>query len=68
LRAGVLVRGGASPIEAQLGGFHLAFLVAAVAAAGAFVMSMFVTKAVPASPELQPHAEATREPVPVPEG
>jgi MFS transporter, DHA2 family, lincomycin resistance protein len=68
LRAGVLVRGGASPIEAQLGGFHLAFLVAAVAAAGAFVMSMFVTKAVPASPELQPHPEATREPVPVPEG
>jgi len=67
LRAGTLARTGVPALQAQLGGFHLAFLVAAIAAAGAFVLSLFVTKAVPAEMGGS-HTEVTREPVPVPEG
>lgn len=67
LRAGVLGRTGVPALQAQLGGFHLAFLVAAVAAAGAFVLSLFVTKAVPVENQVG-HTEISHEPVPVPEG
>lgn len=68
LRAGMLSRSGVPALQAQLGGFHLAFLVAAVAAAGAFALSLFVTRAVPADPALAPQgAAAGSEPVPVPE-
>jgi len=69
LRAGALGRSGVPALQAQLGGFHLAFLAAAIAAAGAFVLSLFVTRAVPAQPEIAEAApEIGREPVPVPEG
>lgn len=67
LRAGMLARTGVPALQAQLGGFHLAFLVAAIAAAGAFVLSLFVTKAVPVELDVL-HTEVTREPVPVAEG
>ncbi|WP_195908968.1 MDR family MFS transporter [Microlunatus sp. Gsoil 973] len=68
LRAGMLVRAGATPLQAQLGGFHLAFGAAAVAAVGAFTLSLFVTRAVPADPALGAHGEVKPEPVPVREG
>jgi DHA2 family lincomycin resistance protein-like MFS transporter len=68
LRAGILARSGATALEAQLGGFHLAFLAAAIAAAGAFTLSLFVTRAVPAGPGTGGHGEVKPEPVPVTEG
>jgi dipeptide/tripeptide permease len=45
LRSHSLAEAGAAPLQAQLGGYQLAFLAAAVGAAAAFVMSMFVTRA-----------------------
>lgn len=66
LRAGMLAKAGVPALQAQLGGFHLAFATAAVAAAGAFFLSLFVTRAVPVEAE-GPHTEVTAEPVPVPE-
>ena len=46
-RASVLARTGTDALHAQLGGIHASFIVGAVAAAIAFVLSMFVTRAVP---------------------
>jgi DHA2 family lincomycin resistance protein-like MFS transporter len=68
LRSGSLAQSGASPVDAQLGGFHLAFIVAAIAAGAAFVLSLFVTRAVPAEGGHGPAPEVAAEPVPVAEG
>jgi DHA2 family lincomycin resistance protein-like MFS transporter len=55
LRSHSLAEAGAAPLQAQLGGYQLAFLAAAVGAAAAFVMSMFVTRAAAGSPDHAMH-------------
>lgn len=49
LRAGALAQDGTDALHAQLGGIHASFLVGALAAGVAFVLSAFVTRAVPAA-------------------
>lgn len=51
IRSHALSTAGTASLTAQLGGFKLAFMVAAVGAAAAFVMSMFVTRAEAGSTE-----------------
>lgn len=47
VRAGALARTGTDGLHAQLGGIHASFVVGAVSAAAAFVLSIFVTRALP---------------------
>ncbi len=68
VRSTALARTGVPALQAQLGGFRLAFVAAAVAAGSAFVLSLFVSRAV-AADAVHPAAEqATAELVPVAEG
>ncbi|QDP98539.1 DHA2 family efflux MFS transporter permease subunit [Microlunatus elymi] len=64
VRASGLAGRGVDQLHAELGGIHASFMVGAVAAAIAFVLSAFVTRAVPVQ-ESDPHVA---EPVAVSEG
>ncbi|SDS57260.1 MDR family MFS transporter [Microlunatus soli] len=61
IRTGALARSGVDALHAQLGGIHASFLVGAVAAAIAFVLSAFVTKSAPV--EGAGHGASESEPV-----
>ena len=66
IRSASLASTGVDKLHAELGGIHASFLVGAFAAAVAFVLSAFITKAMPAQAG-DAHGPVS-EPVPVSEG
>ncbi len=57
VRTAMLTSAGISPVHAQLAGLHASFLTGAVATAGAFVLAVFIRRAMPVDDQAEPAGE-----------